>query len=178
MNAAQTFTLSREFDAPRTLVFKCFSDPHHLQHWWGPKGVEIVNGRMDFRPGGIYHYGMKWPTGAIMWGLFKFRVITPPSRIEFLNCFSNEAGEVTRAPFFDGKWPLEMLSVFAFDEVEANRTRFTLTWQPYNATAEEIAVFMANHASAAGGWAGTMEKLEVYLASITTPRSPPPRGPS
>lgn len=162
----QQFTLSHVFDAPRDLVFNCFSDPQHLQHWWGPKGVEIVNARMDFRVGGIYHYGMKWPAGNIMWGHFAFREIVPPSRIVFLNSFSDEAGNVTRAPFFDGKWPLEMLTVFSFKELDGGTTEFTLTWTPHNATAEEEAVFMANHASAAGGWAGSLEKLEAHLASL------------
>jgi uncharacterized protein YndB with AHSA1/START domain len=162
----QIFTITRVFDAPRQLLFACFSEARHMQHWWGPKGVEIVNATMDFRVGGIYHYGMKWPTGAIMWGRFVFREIVPPSRIVFLNSFSDEKAGLTRAPFFDGKWPLEMLTVFSFADQGGSKTRFTMTWQPHNAPAEEQAVFAANHASAAAGWDGTMEKLEAYLASI------------
>ena len=164
--SGQEFIITRDLDAPRELVFKCFSDPAHLQHWWGPKGVEIVNQTLNFRVGGLYHYGMKWPTGAIMWGRFEFREITPPSRIVFLNGFSDEKAALIRAPFFDGKWPLEMLTVFVFDELSKNRTRFTLTWTPHKANAEEVAVFEGNHASAASGWAGSLEKLEAHLAEL------------
>ncbi len=160
------FTISRVFDAPRGLVFNCFTDAAHMAHWWGPKGIEIVNGKMDFRVGGTYHYGMKRPDGGIMWGRFAFREIVPPSRIVFLNSFSDEAGAVTRAPFFGGKWPLEMLTVFSFEETEANKTKFTLTWTPHDATAEEQDVFAANHASATAGWAGSFEKLDAHLASL------------
>jgi len=163
---SQTLTITRVFDAPRDLVFACFSTAEHLNQWWGPKGVEIVNGTLDFRAGGLYHYGMKWPTGAIMWGRFEFREIEPPSRIVFLNSFSDEMAGLTRAPFFDGKWPLEMLTVFTFEDMAGGKTRFTMTWQPHNAPIEEQAVFAANHASAASGWAGTMEKLETYLAGL------------
>jgi uncharacterized protein YndB with AHSA1/START domain len=30
--------VTRIFDAPRELVFKMFTDPKHLQEFWGPKG--------------------------------------------------------------------------------------------------------------------------------------------
>ena len=40
--ATSDFVISRVFDAPRDLVWKCFTDPEHMQHWWGPKGVAVV----------------------------------------------------------------------------------------------------------------------------------------
>lgn len=166
MTGTDSFSISRTLDAPRELVFACFADPKHLVHWWGPKGVEIVNQTMDFRPGGTYHYGMRWPTGVIMWGLFKFRDIAPPSRIVFLNCFSNSKAEVVRAPFFDGKWPLEMLTEFDFEELGPSKTQFRLNWTPHDATPEEIEVFAANHASAADGWAGSLDKLEALVTTL------------
>ncbi len=30
--------LTREFDAPRPLVFEALSKAEHLRHWWGPSG--------------------------------------------------------------------------------------------------------------------------------------------
>ena len=165
----QEFILSREFDASRTTLFDCFSTVEHLAKWWGPKGVAIVRPSLDFRVGGLFHYGMDWGKGGpIMWGRFEFREIVVPERIVFLNAFSNENAELTRAPFFDGKWPLEMLSTFGFEELGANRSRFTLNWTPHNATAEEIETFMANHASSASGWAGSLDKLDEHLAILKT----------
>ena len=52
-----------------------------------------------------------------MWGRFVFREIVAPERIVFINSFSDENAGLTRAPFFDGKWPLEMLTVFSFEEL-------------------------------------------------------------
>jgi uncharacterized protein YndB with AHSA1/START domain len=34
----QQVLITREFDAPRDLVFKAWTDCEHLIHWWGPKG--------------------------------------------------------------------------------------------------------------------------------------------
>ena len=167
MTSLETFTLSRDFNAARPLLFSCFADAERLAQWWGPKGVTIVKPSLDFRPGGLFHYGMEWVKGGpIMWGRFVFREITAPERIVFINSFSDENAGLTRAPFFDGKWPLEMLTVFAFEELGPNRSRFTLAWTPENATDEECAVFAANFASAGDGWSGSLEKLENFLASL------------
>jgi uncharacterized protein YndB with AHSA1/START domain len=47
---------TRVFDAPRELVFRCMTDPGHLTHFWGPKGVSAPRDRIavDARPGGVF----------------------------------------------------------------------------------------------------------------------------
>jgi uncharacterized protein YndB with AHSA1/START domain len=171
MNTTQTvaagsdFVLSRVFDAPRDMVWKCFTDPEHMQHWWGPKGVTVVASKMDLRPGGTHHYGMKAPDGSVMWGRMVYREIVPPSKLVFVNSFSDEKGGLARHPMAP-TWPLEMLSVFTFEEQPGGKTKFTLRWSPLNATAAEQQTFDAGHASMTGGWNGSLEQLEAYLAKI------------
>lgn len=48
--------LTREFDAPRTLVFKAMSSPELIRQWWGPRGSELTKCEMDFRPGGTWNF--------------------------------------------------------------------------------------------------------------------------
>jgi uncharacterized protein YndB with AHSA1/START domain len=159
---SKPFVVSRVLDAPRDLVWKCFTDPAHMKQWWGPKGVKILKSQMDLRVGGTYHYGMQTPDGTVMWGRMVYRSITPPERMEFINSFSDEIGGLTRHPLAP-TWPLEMLSVLTFEEQPGGKTKFTVTWRPHNPTAEEQATFDAGHASMTGGWSGTMENLENYL---------------
>jgi uncharacterized protein YndB with AHSA1/START domain len=64
------FVISRVFDAPRDLVWRCFTDPDHMRQWWGPKGFKVLASKMDLRVGGTYHYGMSAPDGSPMWGKF------------------------------------------------------------------------------------------------------------
>lgn len=161
-NNLEEFAITRVFDAPRDLVWKAFTEPKRLKEWWGPKGVTIIESKMDLRPGGSYHYAMRTPDGNTMWGKFVYREITPPSRMVFVNSFSDEAGGVTRHPMAPN-WPLEMLSTFLFEE-ESGKTRFTVRWSPLNATEEERATFAAGHASMQQGWGGTLDKLAAYLA--------------
>lgn len=164
MADTKDFVISRVFDAPRDLVWKCFTDPERMKQWWGPKGFTVIVSKMDLRPGGTYLYGMKAPNGTPMWGKFVYREIVPPERIVFINSFSDEAGGVTRHPM-SANWPLLMLSTFTFEEEPGGKTKFTLRWSAYNASEEEQKTFDAGHDSMRGGWGGTMDQLAAYLAT-------------
>jgi len=156
------FVISRVFDAPREVVWKCFTDPEHMRQWWGPKDFKVLAFKMDLRVGGTYLYGMSAPNGSPMWGKFVYREIVPPERLEFINSFSDENGGTTRHPGHMS-WPLEMLSIFTFEELPAGKTKFTVSWEPHNATEEERKTFEAGRDSMRMGWSGTLEKLEGYL---------------
>ena len=166
-NQAETqsadFVISRVFDAPRDLVWKAFSEPERMKEWWGPKGFTVVASKMDLRPGGIYHYGLKAPNGAPMWGKFVFREIVPPQRMVLINSFSDEAGGVTRHPMAP-TWPLEMLSTFTFEDAPGGKTKVTIRWAAHNANAEEQKTFDTSHDGMNQGWGGSFERLVAYLA--------------
>ena len=157
------FVISRMFDAPRELVWKCFTETQHLQHWWGPKGFKVIAAKLDLRVGGTYHYGLKAPDGTRMWGKFTYREIVPRQRLVFVGSFSDKAGGTLRHPLHKD-WPLEMLSVFSFEDAPGGRTKFTVRWQPHNATPAERQTFDAGRDSMRQGWSGTMDQLAAYLA--------------
>jgi uncharacterized protein YndB with AHSA1/START domain len=157
------FVISRALDAPRDLVWKAFTDPEHLKHWWGPKGFTVIHSKMDLRLGGTYHYGMRAPNGLPMWGKFVFREIVAPERMVFISSFSDEAGGTTRHPG-QMSWPLEIRSAFTFEELPDGKTKFTVRWSPHKASAEERKTFDDGYNSMRMGWSGTLEQLEAYLA--------------
>jgi len=155
------FVISRTFDAPRELMFRVWTDPEHMQHWWGPKGFTAVYSKMDLRPGGFYHYCIRSPDGHDMWGKFVYREIVKPERLVFVNSFSDEKGNVARHPMHLA-WPLEMLSTIIFAEQAGKPV--TIRWLPLNATAEEVKTFEAGFESMQTGWSGTLDQLAEYLA--------------
>jgi uncharacterized protein YndB with AHSA1/START domain len=118
---------------------------------------------LDLRVGGIYHYGMKTPDGATMWGKFVYREIAPPQRLVFVNSFSDENGGITRHPG-SATWPLQLLSTFTFEALPGGKTKFTVTWRTLDATAEEQNTFDTMHDSMQQGWSGTMDQLDAYMA--------------
>jgi uncharacterized protein YndB with AHSA1/START domain len=157
------FVISRVFDAPRDLVWKAFTESERMKQWWGPKGFTVIASTMDLRPGGRYHYGLRAPNGSMMWGKFVFREVVPRERMVFISSFSDEAGGTTRHPM-NLAWPLEMLSTFSFEDQPGGKTRVTIRWQAFHATAEEQQTFDTSHDSMRQGWGGTLEQLEAYLA--------------
>jgi uncharacterized protein YndB with AHSA1/START domain len=158
------FVIARVLDAPRAAVWQAFTDPERLKEWWGPKDFTVFASRMDLRPGGTYHYGLKAPDGTPMWGKFVFREIVPRERMVFVSSFSDEAGGVTRHPLAPS-WPLEIFSTFTFADEPGGKTLVTIHWRALDATAEEQKTFDGGHESMRQGWTGTLDQLVAYLGS-------------
>jgi uncharacterized protein YndB with AHSA1/START domain len=165
---AADFVIARVFDAPRDLLWRCFTEVERMKQWWGLKGFIVIAATMDLRVGGTYLYGMKAPDGSVMWGKFVFREIVPGERLVFVNHFSDEAGGVTRHPMAP-TWPLQMLSTFTFEDAPGAKTKFAVCWQTLDATPEEQATFDSDQSrvSMTNGWTGTMDQLDAYLAKAT-----------
>jgi uncharacterized protein YndB with AHSA1/START domain len=52
----QELLITREFDAPRELVFKACTDPKLIPQWWGPRYLSTEVDTMDVRPGGQWRF--------------------------------------------------------------------------------------------------------------------------
>jgi uncharacterized protein YndB with AHSA1/START domain len=154
----------RTFNAPRELVFKAWTEPEHLMHWWGPKGMALGVASLDLRPGGVFHYSMKSPEGFEMWGKFVYGEITPPEKLVFTNSFSDAEGNTTRA-FFSPVFPLEILNILTFEEQDG-KTLLTMRGGPVNPTDEEAAFFASMRESMEQGFGGTFSQLDEYLAKL------------
>lgn len=118
---ADTLVITRVFDAPRSLVFKVWTDPKHLAQWWGPKGFTLHVQALDLRPDGVFHYSQQSPDGQVMWGKFVYREIAAPERLVFVSSFSDEAGNTVRHPW-SADWPLEILNIVTLSEHEGKTT--------------------------------------------------------
>jgi uncharacterized protein YndB with AHSA1/START domain len=160
--AGRAFVIARVFDAPRERVWKAWTEAERLKHWWGPKGFTVHTCKVDLRPGGVFHYGMRTPDGGDMWGKFIYREIIAPERLVFIVSFSDEKGGMTRHPW-SPNWPLEMLSTITFEE-QGGKTKITVQWVPHSATELERKTFEEGHQSMQQGWTGTMDQFAEYLA--------------
>lgn len=94
----RVLVLERIFDAPRELVFQAFADAEHLKRWWGPQGWTLPVCRIDFRPGGVWHFSMLSPDGQMeSWGKAVYREIIAPDRIVYVDSFSDAEGNIVEA---------------------------------------------------------------------------------
>jgi uncharacterized protein YndB with AHSA1/START domain len=75
--------MTREFDAPRELVFKAFTDPALIPKWWGPKDTTTTVDKMEVRMGGIWRYVQHDAQGNDNGFRGVYHEISAPERIVF-----------------------------------------------------------------------------------------------
>jgi len=150
VKAGTEVSFERIFDAPRDLVFRCWTEAKHLQAWWGPAGSENGETRIDPRPGDIFIQmrgpGFDHPMGGMV------EEIDPPRRLVFLSrAFQNP----------DGSWQFVNRNTVLFEDV-GNRTRIKLHTLVISGS-EEFPVPVDNMKE---GWAGSLDRLAAFLATV------------
>jgi uncharacterized protein YndB with AHSA1/START domain len=153
------FTLVHEFNAPKQLVFNAFATAEALGEWWGPAESKVIVVKLDFKPGGIFHY--KTEPGP-MYGRLLFGKIQPFDLLEFTSSFSDENANIIKPPF-DMPFPLEIFNRAVFTEQDG-KTTITMTAEPVNASTDEVNMFKNLHSNMQQGTTGMMHKLALYLS--------------
>jgi uncharacterized protein YndB with AHSA1/START domain len=140
---------TREFDAPRALVFSAWTDPKHLAQWWGPFGFTTTTSSFDFRPGGHWRFVMHGPDGRDYQNRVTFEEIVPPERI------------VYRHGGGDDVEPVQFRTTVVLEDL-GGRTR--VTWRGEFPSAAERNRVIKEH-GADKGLAETLARLGDYVAA-------------
>ena len=143
--------ITRVVDFPVDLVWKVWTDPAHVVHWWGPKGFTTTIEKMDFRPGGVWKHMMHGPDGTDYPNKSIFTEIVPHERIVYSHGGSREGGPGAR---FEATWTFEALG---------ERTR--LTGRMRFASAAERNLVVKEYNAIEGG-NQTLDRLTAYLAQL------------
>ncbi|HEX6909668.1 MAG TPA: SRPBCC family protein [Longimicrobium sp.] len=83
--ADREIVLTREFDAPRELVWQAYTDERHLPHWFGPDGFSLTIHSIDVRPGGMWRYTMHGPDGRDWPNRQVYQELVRPERLVYLH---------------------------------------------------------------------------------------------
>lgn len=149
------FIIGRTLDAPRDLVFRMYSSPEHMRHFWGPHGSTTPVCEVDFRPGGVWHYVMRFPDGNEFGVTSVYLDIAAPERIVFRDAPEAMRRGPVQLP------PPTMITTIALADV-GGRTRVTTTVR-MNSVAER-------DAAVANGFAGVVlqaaERFDVYVKTL------------
>jgi uncharacterized protein YndB with AHSA1/START domain len=73
--------ITREFDAPRHLVYKAMTTPELVRRWWHAKRGEVTVCEIDLRVGGKWRYAMVTPDGTEVAFHGDYVEIVPDERI-------------------------------------------------------------------------------------------------
>jgi uncharacterized protein YndB with AHSA1/START domain len=111
--ADEQILITREFDAPKDLVYKAFTTPELVSRWWTAKRGEMTTCEIDLQVGGKWRYVMQLPDGMEVGFHGEYREIVPNERIVSTEEFEGMPGEasVNTATFTeeDGRTTLEIL---------------------------------------------------------------------
>jgi uncharacterized protein YndB with AHSA1/START domain len=139
--------ITRTFDAPRSLVWRAWTQPQHLMKWSCPQECSMLLAEGDLRVGGKWRVGMREPDGedAFMHG--EYLEIEEPSRLVYTHGWEDSKlhpGHMTQ------------VSVQLFENNGQTTMIFTQTKLPTVASRD-------GHGE---GWSSAFESLAKYLESL------------
>ncbi len=145
--AERVLVIERIFDAPRSLLFKAWTDPEHMAQWFGPRGFKSTVLKNELRPGGAYRIHMLGPDGD-HWSQGVYREIVEPERLVMEGGWADANGTFTR--------PQTTLAL-TFEDHGGKKTKMTLRQSVFESvTARDM------HQ---GGWSSSFDRLAEYLAA-------------
>jgi uncharacterized protein YndB with AHSA1/START domain len=112
--------VTREFDAPKHLVFKAFTEPELVKQWWHANRGEMTLAEIDLRPGGKWRYVAVADGGMEVGFHGEYREIVPNERV-----VSTEAYEGIPDPDANAT-----LNTATFTEVDGRTTLTILVEAP------------------------------------------------
>jgi uncharacterized protein YndB with AHSA1/START domain len=73
--------ITREFDAPKHLVYKAYTTPELIRRWWAGRRGQVTSVDVDLRVGGAWRYVMTATAGFEVAFHGEFREIVPDERL-------------------------------------------------------------------------------------------------
>jgi uncharacterized protein YndB with AHSA1/START domain len=107
--------ITRDFNAPKHLVWKAYTTPELVKRWWAGENGTVTSAEIDLRPGGRWRYVMQANEGFEVNFHGEYREVQAPDRLVNTEVFEgipdaeDHAGLVTvRLTEKDGRTSMEM----------------------------------------------------------------------
>ena len=105
--------ITREFDAPKHLVYKAWTTPELVERWWHANRGDVKSIDIDLRVGGTWRYVMETPDGLEVAFHGEYRELVPDERIVTTEVFEGfpdgEAVDTLTLSEEDGRTTLSIL---------------------------------------------------------------------
>lgn len=151
--------LTRDFDAPRRLVFAALTRPELLVRWFGARGWNLIACEVDLRVGGTWRFVSRGPDGTDMGHGGVYREIVPPERLVYTEVFDNQS------------YPGESLITHLFAE-QHGRTTLTSTVLYPSRQARDIVLRYPMRRGVAESYGRLDEVLAEMLPSVEPESNP------
>ena len=140
--------ITREFDAPKHLVYKAWTTPELIKRWWSGDRGKVTVAEVDLRVGGIWRYVMTASGGFEVAFHGQYREIVPNERI-----VSTEV--------YEGMPEAEAVNTNTFTEKDG-RTILTILMQLASKEDRDVVI----NSGMEGGMQEAMDHLEQVAASL------------
>jgi uncharacterized protein YndB with AHSA1/START domain len=147
----RSIVITRDFDAPRTVVFEAWTHAKHVKQWWDPNRVPLAICEIDLRPGGAFRFVNQGSDGTTHPFTGTYREIAAPGRLVFATRVAPSGGET--------------IGTLVFSE-HKGRTTLTLTMEC--ASQEDRDALLRMRVDV--GTTHTLSNLADYLATVGGPR--------
>src|SRR3984885_10988593 len=156
----ERMVVTRDFDAPRELVWKAWTDPKYVMQWWGPKGFTAPVCKMDVRVGGKSLCCMKTPDGQEFWNAIEYHEVVLYEKIVSDMYFSDSQGnKIDPAQLGIEHEAIEGAhDVTIFEDLGNGQTKLTHTGNEPMESARESGQLE--------GWNQILEKLAAVIAGL------------
>lgn len=148
--------LERVLDAPRNLVWRCWTDPQHLMPWFCPEPWKVVDCRIDLRVGGEFFNVMQSPEGERFPNDGVYLEVVPQTRLVWTNAY--KAGWYPNP----GANPMLTTIVLEFEDLGNGKTNYrgmARHWTPEATEQHEKMGFYE-------GWGIAADQLVAYAKSM------------
>jgi uncharacterized protein YndB with AHSA1/START domain len=139
---------TRVYDAPPELVWKAWTNPDSITHWWGPRGFSTTTSEMNVTPGGQWRFVMHGPDGVDYPNLITYDEVDEPKRLVYTHRGDGEYDDVhfhatvTFEPK-DGGTAMTFCMVFGTPEELARVVKEVGADQGLRETVDRLAEFLA-----------------------------------
>ena len=125
--------VTREFDAPRPLVWKAMTTPDLVRNWWHAKRGEVTHCEIDLRVGGKWRYAMVTPDGFEVAFHGEYLEVDPEERLVTREVYE---GLPEGVPEEQGG----TVNTATFDDLGGGRTGLTLLIQATSKAARDAII--------------------------------------
>lgn len=84
----RTLEIQCDLEAPRSAVWRCWTEPHLFQRWFCPRPWQVTEADFDLRPGGRMNHVMQGPDGTRVDGVGVWLQIVEGAALTFTDAYS------------------------------------------------------------------------------------------
>lgn len=148
--------ITRIINAPRQLVYECWTNAEHLKKWYAPTDCTCHFTSVDIKIGGGFHGSINHTDGRRNWFRAVFKEIDAPEKLVFTLARADEHGNHVspKDAGMPAGWPDVTVVTLTFEDL-GKQTRFTLH--------QTVDLDLATRTGAYPSWLQMLDRMESLI---------------